>query len=107
MSRAKTLSATEIRERRRQLHEDIARGGLPVAESIRRMREALGMTQARFGQVFKLTLRQVWELEAETANPTLATLNRVGKPFGFQTGFVLINPHQESPSGDPPYSVSS
>lgn len=62
-----------------------------MAEAIRRMRKALGMTQARFGQVFSLTPRQVWELEAGAANPTLATLARLGKSFGFQPGFVLLS----------------
>nr|WP_294546651.1 helix-turn-helix transcriptional regulator [uncultured Rhodopila sp.] len=60
-----------------------------MSETVRRMREVMGLSQARFGQVFGLTPRQVWELEAGAANPTLATLTRLGKPFGFQVGFML------------------
>jgi DNA-binding XRE family transcriptional regulator len=88
MPRLKIPSPAESREMRRQLHEDIVGGGLPVAETVRRMRAALGMTQQRFGQLFKLTPRQVWELEHGRANPTTETLARLGRPFGFAPGFV-------------------
>ena len=96
MPRVRQPTPDEIRERRRKLHGDIESGGLHAAEAVRRMRDALGMTQARFGQVFKLTARQVWEMEAGRANPTLETLNRIGKPFGFQAGFILLRPPDRS-----------
>ena len=88
MARIKRPSPEDVRRLRQALHEDIEAGGLPVPETIRRMREVLGVSQARFGQLFGLTTRQVWELEAGTANPTQATLLKLGKPFGFQVGFV-------------------
>ncbi|HTC08419.1 MAG TPA: helix-turn-helix transcriptional regulator [Acetobacteraceae bacterium] len=91
MPRAKPPPADDLRERRRKLHEDVEGHGVPVADAIKRMRQALGLTQTQFGRVFKLTVRQVWELEAGTANPTLSTLTRLAKPFGFQPGFILLN----------------
>lgn len=75
-------------ERRAQLHADIAAGGLPIDVAIRRMRHALGMTQAAFGTAFKLTERQVWELEHGRGNPTMETMARIGKRFGYAVGFV-------------------
>jgi putative transcriptional regulator len=90
MPRRKLPTSEQIREFRSILHEDVERGGLPVAETVRRMREAMGLTQQRFGEVFKLTERQVWELENGKANPTTETLTRLGKPFGFRPGFVLL-----------------
>ncbi|WP_219929830.1 helix-turn-helix domain-containing protein [Teichococcus aestuarii] len=72
-----------------QLNEDIAAGGLEWSKAVKRMRQALGMTQARFAQTFKLTRRLVIELEAGTANPTAETLAKIGRPFGYQVGFVL------------------
>jgi transcriptional regulator with XRE-family HTH domain len=89
MPRRKPPTPDQVRELRQQLHEAIEHGGLSVAETVCRMREALGMTQARFGAVFKLTERQVWELENGKANPTAETLDRLGKPFGFRVGFIL------------------
>lgn len=88
MARLKRPSAPELRQRRHALHAAVEQGGLPFADTIRQMRAAMGMTQARFGQVFKLTARQVLELEHGTANPTAETLNRLGRPYGFEVGFV-------------------
>jgi len=89
MPRRRLPTPEQVRELRSKLHEDIERGGLPVAETVRRMREAIGLTQQRFAEVFQLTERQVWELENGKANPTTETLTRIGKPFGFRPGFVL------------------
>ena len=89
MPRRKPLNSDQLREFRVALHEAIETGGLSVPETIRRMREAIGMTQQRFAEIFKLTERQVWELENGKANPTVETLARLGKPFGFQPGFIL------------------
>ena len=90
MPRRKLPTSEQIRDLRSILHEDVESGGLSVAETVRRMREAMGLTQQRFGEVFKLTERQVWELENGKANPTIETLTRLGKPFGFRPGFVLL-----------------
>jgi len=91
MPRRKPPTPEQVRERRSTLHDDIEQGGLSVAETVRRMREAMGLTQQRFAAFFKLTERQVWELENGKANPTTETLTRLGKPFGFRPGFVLIS----------------
>jgi DNA-binding transcriptional regulator YiaG len=108
MVRIKRASPDEVRALRRALHEHVEAGGLTVPETIRRMREVMRLSQARFGQVFGLTPRQVWELEAGAANPTLATLTRLGKPFGFQVGFILrssggaCTPHRQHEDSPPP-----
>jgi putative transcriptional regulator len=85
----KALDEDAVRLLRAKLHDDIEAGGLPISQTIRRMREAMGLTQARFAKLFKLTERQVWELEKGRANPTAETLQRLGKPFGFQPGFII------------------
>ena len=63
-------------------------GELLLADAIREMRRILMMTQAEFGRAFRLTVRQVSELENGRANPTVETLERLGKPFGMSVGFV-------------------
>ena len=63
------------------IHQDLIQGDLSG-------RRALGMTQARFATAFGLTRVQVIDLEAGRANPTLETLNRIGRPFGFRAGFI-------------------
>lgn len=74
------------------LHEDVAAGGLEWSEVVRRMRQSLGMTQARFAHTFKLSRRLVVALEAGTANPTAETLARLGRPFGYKVGFIVVKP---------------
>lgn len=46
------------------------------------------MTQEEFASSLGLTRRQVAEIEAGTANPTMETLERIGRLFGFGVGFV-------------------
>ncbi len=45
------------------------------------MRKSMGMTQADFAKRFRLTVRQLSEIETGAANPTVATLSRLGKLF--------------------------
>ena len=61
---------------------------IPLPSAIKDIRHALGLTQDEFAKLFRLTLRQVKELEQGHANPTLETLNRIAKVFGFSLGFV-------------------
>jgi transcriptional regulator with XRE-family HTH domain len=100
MPRRRPPSEDLLQERRRALHEDVERGGLPVPLAIRRMREGLGLTQAAFAKAFGLTERQVWEIEKGRGNPTLDTLSRLTGPYGFRIGVILRA--AESPIGARP-----
>lgn len=73
---------------REALHDDVAAGRVEWAEGLRRMRRSLGMTQDGFARAFRLTRRQVVDMEAGRANPTAETLAKVARPFGFRVGFV-------------------
>ena len=66
----------------------VAEGRLRLPEGIRAIRLALGLSQEEFAARFKLTRNQLIELEKGRANPTVETLERIGKPFGFTVGFV-------------------
>lgn len=91
MAVRKPVPKDETRKRRHELHHRAGEGELPLPQAIRDMRHALGMTQAKFAGCFGLTRVQVSELENGRANPTLETLSRIGRPFGFAVGFVLSN----------------
>ena len=75
-------------ELRRQLSEKARTGALALPGAIREMRFALGLTQAQFAGYFKLTRRQLQQIEADTGNPTISTLRRIGHVFGFEIGYV-------------------
>ncbi|MEL3889278.1 helix-turn-helix transcriptional regulator [Ferrovibrio sp. MS7] len=88
MPRSKQLSKAERDALRLKLAEQAAQGALHLPETIKTLRAIMGLNQEGFGRLFKLTRRQVHELEAGTANPTLETLNRLGRPFGLEAGLV-------------------
>lgn len=91
MPRMRILS----REEKMVLREEIARraasGDLRLPSAIKDMRIALGLTQEQFAQHFGLTRIQVIDLEKGRSNPTLETLERIGRLFGFVIGFVPMS----------------
>jgi putative transcriptional regulator len=88
MPRMRKLSKDEIRVRRADISARARAGKLSLPSAIREIRHALGLNQEEFAKLFRLTLRQVKELERGVANPTAETLNRIAKVFGFNLGFV-------------------
>ncbi|HCV73998.1 MAG TPA: XRE family transcriptional regulator [Agrobacterium sp.] len=63
-------------------------GDLRLPEAVVEIRRGLGLTQDEFAKTLSLTRRQVAEIEAGTANPTLETLGKIGRLFGFTVGFI-------------------
>ena len=93
-------SKEEVRERRAALAERIRSGGLPMTEAVRQMRHALGLSQGEFAELADLTKRQLAEIEQGKANPTVATLQRLGRLFGLEVGFVKAEPANRSTRRD-------
>lgn len=93
------------REEKMVLREEIARraacGDLRLPGAIKDMRVALGLTQEQFAQHFGLTRIQVIALEKSRANPTLETLERIGRVFGFTIGYVPVAEERKSIEGLP------
>ncbi len=90
MPAVKPLSKIEKRTRREEIFRKAAAGELDFPRAVRDLRQSLGMTQAVFAERFGLTRVQVIALEAGKANPTLETLEKIGRPFGLKVGFVPI-----------------
>lgn len=88
MARWTKPSREEIRAKRTEIAELARMGRLKLPDAIVAMRHALGMSQQQFAALFRLTRRQLAEIERGQANPTVETLERIGKPFGFRVGFV-------------------
>jgi putative transcriptional regulator len=85
------LSRDEKLARRAAVRDRAAAGDLRFPEAIRDIRNSLGLTQAEFASRFGLTRLQVIALEKGKANPTLETLQKIGRVFGFTVGFVMKN----------------
>lgn len=88
MARWKKPTEEEILENRRTLAERARNGDLRLPHAVAEIRKGFGMTQEEFAKILALTRRQVAEIEAGAANPTLETLERIGRLFGFGIGFV-------------------
>ena len=88
MPRRKPPSREALLEARHALLRAAEESELTWAEGVRAMRRCFGMTQAEFGRSFGLTIRQVSQLETGAANPTVATLERLSRPFGLTVGLI-------------------
>lgn len=83
MARWKKPTKAEILENRRTLAERARTGDLMLSGAVLDIRKGFCMTQEKFAKTLGLSRRQVAELEAGTANPTLETLEKIGRLFGF------------------------
>lgn len=59
-----------------------------LPEAVADVRRGFGMTQEEFDKMLSITRRQVAEIEAGTGNPTMKTLEKIGRLFGFRIGLV-------------------
>jgi ribosome-binding protein aMBF1 (putative translation factor) len=90
------LSATELEARRAELRRKLREGSLTLGESVREMRRLTGLTQKDYAErVAKVFPRVLMDIERGQANPTLETLERIAKPWGWKVGFV---PPPEEPA---------
>ncbi|MDA9489024.1 putative transcriptional regulator [Bradyrhizobium sp. USDA 3311] len=92
MPRWRKPTKEEIRNRRAAISAKARAGELRLPDAVAEMRYALGLSQPEFAKLFKLTTRQIAEIERGVANPTSQTLQKIGRAFGFQIGFVPITP---------------
>ena len=74
---------------KRELIEAIENDELTLGEAVRRMRKITGMSQSAYAErIIGSSTRILAEIERDEGNPTVETLNKVGRPFGYTVGFV-------------------
>ena len=79
----------EITRLKEQLYIDLARGDVDIREATRRMRRILGMNQKDYARkIARISPRILSEFETGSGNPTLATLEKIGSPFGLKVTFL-------------------
>ncbi len=88
MARWKKPTKEQILENRRTLAVRARNGDLRLPQAVADIRKGFGMSQEEFASSLRLTRRQVAEIEAGVANPTLETLVKIGRLFGFSVGFI-------------------
>jgi len=74
---------------KRELIRAIENQELSLGEAVRGMRKVAGMSQKDYAmRVVGVATRILAEVELDQGNPTLETLNKIGRPFGYKVGFV-------------------
>ena len=77
---------------KQKLRDEIERGVLTIGQATRRMRKITGKSQKDYARnIIGISPRVLAEIERDVANPTIATMNKIGRPFGYYIGFVHKN----------------
>ena len=85
----RVLPSEELEAKRAELRKALREGRLSIGQTVREMRRLTGLTQKEYAErVDKVFPRVLMEIERGTANPTLETLERLAKPWGWKVGFV-------------------
>ncbi len=85
----KKRSDEEIQLQRDELKRLLIAGELSIGEAVRRMRRLTGLTQKEYAEkVLRIYPRVLMDIEVGRGNPTLETLEKLAKPWGFRIGFI-------------------
>jgi transcriptional regulator with XRE-family HTH domain len=76
------------RRLRGEFYAAIASGRMSVGQAVAAMRRISKLTQPEFARHRGLSVQSLRLIEADKANPTVDTLNKVAHIFGLQVGFV-------------------
>lgn len=86
---ASKLNTEQLSRAKQALIDDLAAGQLSLGQAVRRMRAITGKNQKDFARnIVGISPRVLAEIERDEANPTVATLNKIGRPFGYQVAFT-------------------
>lgn len=84
-----TRSREDSARAKRELIEAIENHDLSLGETVRRMRKISGLNQKAYAErIVGISPRILAEIERDEGNPTMETLNKIGRPFGYAVGFV-------------------
>jgi DNA-binding XRE family transcriptional regulator len=76
-------------ELKMELQDQLSQGQLTIGEATRKMRNITGLNQKEYAnKVLGIAPRILMDLELGRGNPTLTTLNKIARPFGYQIGFI-------------------
>ena len=94
----RNLSREQIEALRRELAALVPDRGESIPGVLRRMRFIAKLSQAEYARLCGVSLGTLSKIEAGVADPSLGTLEKLLRPFGFTVG-VVRNPAAWSPEG--------
>lgn len=77
-------------ELRAQLYEGVASGALSIGQAVKLMRKVSRMTQPEFAAHRGISVQALRQIESDSGNPTVETLNKVASIFSLRVGFVPV-----------------
>lgn len=89
--RRKRTDADIERRLRNEFHAAIVKGNLSIGQAVVAMRRISKMTQPEFAEHRGLSVQSLRLIEADKANPTIETLQKIASIFGLEVGFVRKN----------------
>lgn len=87
--RIKHIDRDKDREFKIAFYDAISKDNLSISESVKMMRKISKQTQAEFSQKLGLGINILKGIESGDGNPTVETLNKIGRLFGLEAGFKL------------------
>ena len=97
MDKRKKLVPKDVqRAIRSQFYADLEAGKLSLAAAAKQMRAISGMTQIGFAKQRGISLIVLKNVETGKGNPTIKTLNQIGKIFDVQVTFRRISSDQDA-----------
>jgi transcriptional regulator with XRE-family HTH domain len=85
----KRYSNSEMSRLKEDLYSDLATGTVDIRKATLRMRKIIGLTQKDYAtKVAKISPRILSEFERGAGNPTIETLEKIGRPFGLKVSFL-------------------
>lgn len=86
--RRKRTDAEIERRLRNDFHAAVVKGNLSIGQAVAAMRRISKMTQPEFAKHRGLSVQSLRLIEADKANPTIDTLQKIASIFGLEVGFV-------------------
>jgi len=87
MGRLKKIPRDILPKERQHFYEQLIAGELSLVLASKRMRELINMDQDEFSKLIGVAARTFKDFESGRGNPTLATLQKIAKPFGLDVVF--------------------
>jgi XRE family transcriptional regulator, regulator of sulfur utilization len=94
----RNLTREEIDSLRKELASLVPERKQDIPEVLRRMRFIAKLSQAEYARLCHVSLGTLSKIEAGVSDPSMSTLEKLLKPFGFTVG-VMRNPEVWSPEG--------
>ena len=79
-----------------ELYDALERNELTMRQVCKRMRRIVGLSQASYANLVGISTQALMDFERGRGNPTLKTLEKIGRPFGVYVCFRHKTSHADS-----------